>query len=119
MKQYIKKVYIQFFKELREHLFSAAHINQLKITQGITNNPSPPSSVTVDGGLESNNLLGNILGGQNSQAMANFTIFANIQRIMASHGLAATGVNPAPLANPLTSELPSSATVCEVNESEN
>nr|AAW30422.1 ATBF [Oikopleura dioica] len=93
--------------ELREHLFSAAHINQLKVTHGINTHASqsPPSPQTVEPAENANaSLFGKLLGGQSSsssQAMANFTIFANIQRIMASRA----GLSPL-----------ESATVCEINE---
>lgn len=98
--------------ELREHLFSAAHIGQLKMTHGISthasqNPPSPQTANPVEP-VENGNasLFGKLLGGQSSshsssQAMANFTIFANIQRIMASRA----GLNPL-----------ETATICEVNE---
>jgi len=97
--------------ELREHLFSAAHIAQLKMTHGISTHASEtsPSPQTINPAepVENANasLFGKLLGGQSSssssQAMANFTIFANIQRIMASRA----GLNPL-----------ETATVCEVNE---
>jgi hypothetical protein len=96
---------------LREHLFSAAHIAQLKMTHGISTHASEtsPSPQTINPAepVENANasLFGKLLGGQSSssssQAMANFTIFANIQRIMASRA----GLNPL-----------ETATVCEVNE---
>ena len=108
----IFQFYILSFQELREHLFSAAHIGQLKMTHGISThasqNPPSPQIVNPAEPVENGNasLFGKLLGGQSSshsssQAMANFTIFANIQRIMASRA----GLNPL-----------ETATICEVNE---